>query len=80
LNKLLMGLGVAGALTLSIMAAPALALNAPAQGQNKQPPQADDVPAPPMALLFGIGAAGLIWGRRLASNARKAKERAEGSD
>ncbi len=35
---------------------------------------ADDVPAPPMALLFGICAIGLIWGRRLAANARKKQE------
>ncbi|BAK67607.1 hypothetical protein SLG_29320 [Sphingobium sp. SYK-6] len=35
-----------------------------------------DLPAPPMALLFGIGAVGVIWGRRLAADARKAREQA----
>jgi hypothetical protein len=31
-----------------------------------------------MALLFGIGAVGLIWGRRLAANARRAREGSPG--
>ncbi len=29
-----------------------------------------DVPAPPMLLLFAMGTLGVIWGRRLAANAK----------
>ncbi len=55
---------------------------APAQSQIAKPagPKAADpddskmdVPAPPMLLLFCIGAVGLIWGRRLAAKANATK-------
>jgi hypothetical protein len=60
--------------TLSSQAPAAPSIDAP---QPEAEAKVDDVPAPPMALLFGIGAVGLMWGRRLAANARKAKERAK---
>jgi hypothetical protein len=44
--------------------------NPPPSGPNNSH---TDVPAPPMLLLFGIGAAGLIWGRRLAAKANADK-------
>jgi hypothetical protein len=73
----LVSVSAAIALTLSALSSQAPA----APGEEAPAPQvqekADDVPAPPMALLFGIGAVGLLWGRRLAANARKAKERAK---
>lgn len=68
---------------VSIMSAqmPAAAAKPAAAAESAAPAGAshktDDVPAPPMALLFGIGAVGLIWGRRLAANARKAREQAK---
>jgi len=38
---------------------------------NKPSPKPTDVPAPPVALIFGLGAAGLVWGRRLGSRRDK---------
>ena len=78
--KVLGGFGAASALALAMPATPAGAAEAQARPASAQSVQADDVTAPPMALLFGIGAVGLIWGRCLAASARKARERAEGSD
>ncbi|MBT2187592.1 hypothetical protein [Sphingobium nicotianae] len=71
-----LGSGALGALMLT-MSVPSLAADAGvqtnAQQKNQEPvgPSVDDVPAPPMFLLFGIAAAGVTWGRRLAANARK---------
>lgn len=64
----------ATALLLSLCSAPALSAPVAANLPAKLPdaPKSADVPAPPMALLFGMGAVGLIWGRRL--NARKDKD------
>jgi hypothetical protein len=69
------------ALTMSV---PSLAADSnPRNGTSaptskaREPVPADDVPAPPMALLFGIGAIGLIWGRRLAASAREKRESAK---
>jgi hypothetical protein len=71
----LVSVSAAVALTLSALSSQALA--APGDESSASEAKADDVPAPPMALLFGIGAVGLIWGRRLAANARKAKDHAK---
>lgn len=46
--------------------------NTPRPPSNVPPPKTD-VPAPPMLLLFGIGAAGVMWGRRLAAKANAGK-------
>lgn len=80
--------GALALLTLSPHSAGATANAAPAGNAVASKPDASvaaprkddgaDVPAPPMALLFGIGAVGLIWGRRLAASARRAREGSPG--
>lgn len=86
MRHLLVGIGAVGALMLSmtptqVLGAPRPAAQMPAlaaETADKKPAsKPDDVPAPPMALLFAIGAVGLVWGRRLAANARKAKDQAD---
>jgi hypothetical protein len=81
LTKFRIYFGAAGALMLFVMPSSAMSARtavakAPA-AHAKKAPAPDDVPAPPIALLFGIGAVGLIWGRRLAANARKKQEQAK---
>ncbi len=50
------------------------AQSTPRTGPNADPDdQKTDVPAPPMLLLLGIGAAGVIWGRRLSAKANANK-------
>lgn|GEM_PF-2917610 len=82
MKKLLMGVGAIGALMVTTASsdAPAASRPAPEARSPKVAPKADDVPAPPMALLFGMGAIGLIWGRRLAANARKTRDAVRLSD
>ena len=80
MNHLRVGSGAISALMLLILPTPIMAADVQgtaAQSSKQQPVPADDVPAPPMSLLFGIGAVGLIWGRRLAATARKKQESAE---
>jgi hypothetical protein len=48
---------------------------APPRDESDQPKaDLDDVPAPPMSLLFGLAAGGILWGRRLAARQRAARE------
>ena len=81
MSNLRLGSGALGALMLLTIAVPSWAADSetqasapPTASKTREPVPADDVPAPPMSLLFGIGAVGLIWGRRLAANARKKRE------
>lgn len=80
MNKLRVSIG-ASALVLAVISpsSPAAVgtLGTPARASAPQASahtKPDDVPAPPMSLLFGIGAIGLIWGRRL--TAKKAQDEA----
>lgn len=77
MRNLSTGVGAIGALMLMALSPQAHAAPASQTVTSKAPSKPDDVPAPPMALLFGIGAVGLFWGRRLAANARKVKEQIE---
>lgn len=57
----------AGALLMTLASSGAMA-DTFTQGPNapgRPSPKPTDVPAPPVALLFAMGAAGLMWGRRL---------------
>jgi len=66
-SKLLVA--VAGTMLMTLAPASAMA-GIFSQGPNNpggrpKPTQPTDVPAPPVALLFAMGAAGLVWGRHL---------------
>lgn len=56
---------IAGALFLAIAPTGAMAGPLWTPPHKPSPKAPTDVPAPPVALLFGMGALGLLWGRRL---------------
>ena len=66
-SKILAGLAGSMLLMLASASATAGVFGPP----NKPSPKPTDVPAPPVALIFGLGAAGLVWGRRLGSRRDK---------
>lgn len=61
---------VAGALFLMLAPSSAMA-DGPITGAPYPPGKPVDVPAPSVALLFAMGAAGVMWGRHLGNKRDK---------